>query len=583
MIKKFIFPLILLLLCASSVFAHDDYDKEYVEGEIIVVIDNSYSDSGMGALSLSTYSEALNAMAESFAESAGLESLGTFAEIRSVSNNMIVHLRSESKNTGELIAELANNPNVKSVQPNYIRHHFNAAESQVTNNSILSNSEALIPDDTHFEELWGMQNIGMPQVWEHATGSGNICVAVIDSGIDYHHPDLNANMARDSYGNYGRLFRNGVQSSNPVDTLGHGTHVAGIIGAVGNNGIGVTGVNWSVSMLAVNVMPNGSAVDSDVIAGINYILSEKKAGLNIRVVNMSFGGWEAPIPSDSPFGAAIKSLSDAGILCVMAVGNDSQNISSPDGKFSGKLVYPACFRFANTLAVGSMGADNTLSSYSNHSSSWVDVAAPGEKIYSTLMNDRYGTMEGTSMSAAHVSGAGALLFAAFPNETVGQIKERITRGARKTGYSLQSLRSGFLDVAGAYGIETEPETDEPMTSVSITGDRNITLGGSSIFSQTKDPNNANGSFEYSWETSDESVVVISGTSTPSIDTLGISTGSSTLTLSVTQTLQDGTKITKTDSIGVSVKNRFSESSSGCNFGLFSICLLMLLPFFKRQR
>jgi subtilisin family serine protease len=441
----------------------------------------------------------------------------------------------------------------------------------------------LPPDDPSYGEQWGMLNIGMPQVWEHVTGSENVCVAVIDSGIDYNHPDLNANMAKDSRGNYGRLFDNGEQGDRPIDTQGHGTHVAGIIGAVGNNGIGVTGVNWKVKLLAVNVMPKGKALDTDVITAINYILAEKKAGLNIRVANMSFGGWEVPLPDNNPFKAAISSLSDAGIICVMAVGNDVQNINNPEGKYVGKLVYPACFRFTNTIAVGSIGRENIKSGFSNYGNSWADIAAPGEKIYSTTPNSRYGTMEGTSMSAAHVTGAVAILCAAFPNETASQIKGRILRGAKIMEDSKSYWGSGLLDVAGAYGIESKPENDEPMTSVKIAGKKNISMGDSSFYSHTKNPSSSNGRFEYVWKSSDELIAKISGKNSPSAEIIGVASGTSTITISVTQTLQNGTKITVNDSFEVTITKKPSSDSSGCNLGLSIVGLLLLLQILRNRQ
>jgi subtilisin family serine protease len=582
--RKFLAPVLFaLMLCASSVFAGD---IEYIEREVIVVIDDSYASSAMGAYASNTYVEALNLMAESFAGSVGLVSLGTFPDISSISGSNIVHLKSETKNTEQLIRELENNPDVKSVQPNYIRRPFGVPKTFVSEGATADNSQNdLSPNDPHYEEQWGMVNIGMPQVWEHYTGGENICVAVIDSGIDYNHPDLNANMAMDSLGNYGRLFKNGAQSDNPMDIYGHGTHVAGIIGAIGNNGIGVTGVNWKVKMLAVNVMQNGIASDTDLIKGINYVVSEKKAGLNIRVANMSLGGWDYPLPDSSPVGIAIKSMSDAGILCIMAVSNDSQNISNPTGNHSGKLVYPACFKFANTISVGSIGPENNKSSYSDYGSVWVNIAAPGEKIYSTLPNNRYGTMGGTSMSAPHVTGAAALLFSAFPDESTAKIKERILKGARTVESNKGYWESGLLDVARAYGIESDSELDEPLTSVEIAGENSIFSGEFYTLSNIKFPSNANGYFEYLWESSNESVIVINGKNNPAAEIKGLSNGSATITLAVTQTLQNETKITKSNSIDVSVTGKPSSgsSSSGCNLGLILFPLLMALPAFKSKK
>ena len=393
----------------------------YAEGEVLVVIaDPVYEYNAKSVYySKAAYSEAIESMAVSFAKSEGLTALKTFSEISEISGVNIVHLRSDTKSTEQLIKELENDPMVKSVSPNYIKR-----------------VNAFIPNDPNYDKLWSMNKIGMPEIWERVTGSSEICVAVLDSGIDYNHEDIKSNMAVDSFGNPGRKFSNkGTVTGNPMDSFGHGTHVAGIIGAVGNNNIGVAGINWRIKLLAVSVLSNGEGFDSDIIAGMNYILSEKNKGLNIKVVNMSFGGWEKPQSDTSPLGRAVKSLSDAGMICVFAAGNESQNISNVDAKYKGELPYPASFRFTNTITVGGTDTNDNKSSYSNYSSDWVHIAAPGANIYSTQPNNKYGYLSGSSMAVPHVSGVAALLFAAFPNETAAQIRYRILNGARRKGVS----------------------------------------------------------------------------------------------------------------------------------------------------
>jgi len=571
---------VLLLLISSCAFA---YENNYVEGEVIVVIDDSkFAYSAKSTFSTNTYSEEMDLMAESFAESTGLVSLGTFSEISRISGNNIIHLRSETKSTEQLMQELADNPDVKSAQPNYKRRILNEPKTPVSYLSAFGNSQ-ILPNDPHFGEQWGFRNIGMPQVWEHSTGSESICVAVIDTGIDYNHQDLNANMARDSYGNYGRHFTQGTQNGNPMDyEESHGTHVAGIIGAVGNNGIGVAGINWNIKLLAVKVFTRSDAYDSDFIAGINYVLSEKSKGLNIKVANMSLGGWDYPLPDDSPLGSAIRSLSDAGIICVFAAGNSGENLSNPSQALNkGKRVYPACFRFANTITVGAINNGDQKISLSNYGREWVDMAAPGDRIYSTLMKDRYGTLSGTSMAAPHVAGAAALLFAAFPNESASQIKQRLIKGAKSVGGSQELWGNGLLDVTNAFGIETIPEKEEPLTSVKITGGGDIHVGRSSLLNHTKHPSNANGYFEYSWKVSDESIAKVSGRNNTAAEIIGLSGGKITITLTVTQTLQSGTKITRSDSIEISIGTP-SSSSGGCNSGLLIASLLLVLPILRRK-
>jgi len=428
----------------------------YAEGEVLAVIRTPASPelTMKGIFDANVISRIISDQADGFARRHRLTNSRTFPRIANSSNRNILHLRSESKTTEELIQELSSAPGVESVSRNYIRR--------------VSQASQTIPNDPLFPRLWGMENIGMPQVWESARGSRSVYVAIFDTGIDYNHPDLKDNIARDSSGNHlgTRFSGNGeIQSGSPMDTEGHGTHVAGIIGAVGNNEIGVTGVNWYVSLLAINVMPDGQGYDSDIIAAIEYVLTLKEDGRNILVANMSFGAWSAPLPDNSPLGGAIKSLSDAGILSIFAAGNDNQDINAPFGAFAGRRIYPASFRFEHTISVGSVNRENTRGLSSNFGIEWVDIAAPGVNVYSTHLSDEYVMLSGTSMSAPHVAGAAALLFAAYPHETASQIRARLLSSARNIGVAEWFWANGILDVASAYNAQ---EINVPITVNGVT-------------------------------------------------------------------------------------------------------------------
>ena len=461
--KKSLFILLFIILFACPGLAETSR-PEYVEGEVLVVLNAPMSSfSTQGVSGANAFSQSLLDQAEAFADEYGLEALSTYSEIASVLGKNIIHLRSEHQSTDELIQELSSAPEVESVSPNHI--------TKLT----------ATPNDPSYPNQWGMTNIEMPHVWDRFTGSDTVVVVVLDTGIDYNHPDLNANMARDSYGNYGRRFFEGEQTDDPIDTYGHGTHVAGIIGAVGNNARGVVGVNWRVKLLAVNFMPYGRGYDSDIIAGMNYILSEKNKGLSIRVVNMSFAtGFIEPQADDSPYGTAVKSLSDAGIICVIAAGNDMFDFNV--GALTSRR-YPACFRFANTLSVGSIYDENNKSNFSNYGSGWVDIAAPGTNIYSTIQRDNYNYMSGTSMAAPHVAGAAALLSAAYPNESATQIKSRLLNGAKKIGVAERYWASGILDVMGAYSA-IPTITTSTLPRGAIGANYNQTLGASGVAPMT---------------------------------------------------------------------------------------------------
>ncbi|MCL1875884.1 MAG: Ig-like domain-containing protein [Synergistaceae bacterium] len=455
--KKILISMLMIVLFSCPALAGT---PEYIEGEVLVVLKTPMSAfSALDAGSANAFSEALASQADAFASEYELEVLSTFSEISSITGANIIHLRSEFQSTEELIQELSAVPYVESVSPNGIMELFETTAAETAENYAAA---GVVPNDPSYSQQWNMKAIEIEDVWEYETGKDTVCVAVLDTGIDYNHPDISANMARDSSGNYGRYFNNGVETNDPMDRHGHGTHVAGIIGAVGNNGVGVAGVNWKVKMLAVNVMPNASAEDADVIKAINYVLNERR-GLNIRVVNMSFGKFRS-LADNSPLGMSVKSLSDAGIICSIAVGNNSENISSPTLTNLGLRVYPACFKFENNISVGSFSNGNGKSSFSNFSSEWVDIAAPGDKVYSTNFSNKYGTMDGTSMSAPHIAGAAALLMAARPSETSVQIKNRIINGAKKIGVSEGYWKYGILDAAAAYHYSS---VNVPVAGVSL--------------------------------------------------------------------------------------------------------------------
>lgn len=309
-----------------------------------------------------------------------------------------------------------------------------------------------IPDDTHWSKLWGLyedsqsrSDIHAPEAWDIITGSPDVVVAVIDTGIDYDHPDLEDNIwlnpgecgsgketnGIDDDGNgyeddwHGWDFVNG--DNNPMDgntylERYHGTHVAGIIGAVGDNDSGVAGVTWDVQLMPLRVLDeNGAGDTTDIINAVDYATDN---GANIS--NNSYGGGGF----SQSFLYAIGRALSAGSLFVAAAGNDSvDNDITPN--------YPSSYNFNNIISVLSTDIDDELSGFSNYGSASVDIGAPGGSdssqssynIFSTKYNQAYQYHAGTSMATPFVTGAAALAWEKRPEMTYSQLKTRIIEKA----------------------------------------------------------------------------------------------------------------------------------------------------------
>lgn len=349
------------------------------------------------------------------------------------------------------------------------------------------------PNDPDFAKLWGLQNSGQTggtagadisavDGWKVTTGSSSIVVAVIDTGVDYNHEDLGANMwvnKAECPQGYGKCVADGEDdddngyaddfyginavtgSGDPMDDYGHGTHVAGTIGAKGNNSIGVVGVNQNVTIIACKFLgASGGGTVADAVKCFNYINHLKNVQkVNIVATNNSWGG-----------GGAAQALQDA-----MSGPDQPLHICAAGNGNSSGLHYPAAFALDNIVAVAATDDNDLYAGFSNYGP-WVDLAAPGAEIYSTIPTGScpicdpsgYGTIGGTSMAAPHVTGAVALIAAKYPQLTLDQIRKRIITGVDPLSEQDKSTATnGRLNLLNT--LEEDNTAPAPVADLLVTG------------------------------------------------------------------------------------------------------------------
>ncbi len=328
------------------------------------------------------------------------------------------------------------------------------------------NSDGLLSDPM-FGDQWSLENTGQRGghaesdisavgAWHKTHGDDDVVVAVLDSGVDYNHRDLvnniwtrPANVTAYTDAQLGTVddlhgFNAVKNSGDPMDDNGHGTHVAGIIGAEGDNEIGIAGINWHVKIMPLKFMSAGGyGTTRDAIKAINYVIERKRDGVNVRVINASWGSTQ----NSRALRDAIKKAGDEGILFVAASGNSSANADRTPH-------YPAGYKLPNVISVAATDRNDQLASFSNYGAKSVHIAAPGVEILSTWLGDQFREASGTSMATPEVAGVAALVIAAEPNISVEALRERLLNSVdRLDSLNGKVATGGRLNAARALGVE----------------------------------------------------------------------------------------------------------------------------------
>ena len=398
--------------------------------------------------------------------------------IQTIGRSGLRRLRARGLDVPALLQLLANHPDVLYAEPNYIVKAFTE------------------PNDPSFPQLWGLRNTGQiingsvgvagadihaVDAWNISFGSTAQVVAVIDTGIDYTHPDLATNVwsAPTAFsvnidgvtvtcpaGSHG--FNAITMTCDPMDDHNHGTHVSGTIGASGGNGVGVVGVNWTTQVMGLKFLDaTGSGTDADSIKAIDFAIQAKRAfsstgGANVRVLSNSWGGGD--------FSQAvldeIKAANAEDMLFVAAAGNNG---------FSNDILpmYPASYEAPNVIAVAATTNTDGLAYFSNYGATSVHLGAPGYDILSTTIGNTYAFFSGTSMATPHVSGAAALVLSHCAFDTAA-LKDALLATVEPIP-SLASVTTtgGRLDVYSAIRSCEAPTAPPILTA--LAGDGKVTL------------------------------------------------------------------------------------------------------------
>ncbi|MCA1614719.1 MAG: S8 family serine peptidase [Acidobacteria bacterium] len=370
----------------------------------------------------------------------------------------------DDEEAAEVAAEYAALAEVEYAEPNF-EISVEPLDSRSIHDRFVSQLPLGAPNDPLFAEQWGLVNTGQRSgvaeadisalaAWRKTQGSKKVVVAVLDSGVDYRHPDLAGNMWHrpadlemyfdehlgviDDYDGFSALS----EERDPMDENGHGTHCSGIVGAEGDNNLGISGVNWKVEIMPLKFMGRGGfGSTKDAIEAINYVIARKKDGVNVRVISASWGSQSRSRALED----VIRKAGEADILFVAAAGNDGADADR-------RPHFPSGYKLPNVISVAALDRKDALASFSNYGAKGVHLAAPGKEILSTWLNGAYEEHSGTSMATPFVAGVAGLVLSVEPDLSVGELRERLFNSVDK----LDALRGkvvtgGRLNAARAVG------------------------------------------------------------------------------------------------------------------------------------
>jgi len=334
----------------------------------------------------------------------------------------------DNADAATVVNEYSQLPEVEYAEPNY----------DIELDEVEAPLVPVLPHDPQFSDQWALSNSGQrggkqgadisaTLAWATTTGSDKVVVAVLDSGVDYTHEDLAGNMWKrpasmapyhddelgtidDEYG-----FSTVESIGDPMDENGHGTHCAGIIGAEGENNIGIAGVNWKVRIMPLKFMNSGGfGTTKDAIEAINYVIERKKAGVNVRIISASWGSTQYSRALED----VIRKAYENDIAFVAAAGNSSTNNDRTPH-------YPSSYNVPNVISVAALDRHDQLATFSNWGAKSVAIAAPGVDILSTWLGNAYEEKSGTSMATPVVAGVAALVLAEHPRMSVDELKKKL--------------------------------------------------------------------------------------------------------------------------------------------------------------